>query len=836
MRRLPGLVIVLLAMAAASDAQRPTESRRKTTSPLLRASLETIPLHIVENRGVFPDPVRYYVTGKNMNVFFTPGGITFSLRGDSGSWTVKTDFVKADSGVVVRGAKRRLGVFSYFRGPREAWKTGLPSFGEIVYENLWPGIDLVYRAGVEALKYEFVVRPGADPGRIRLRVQGATSVTRTVDGSLRVDTPVAAFEDAPPTAYQNVAGGRSDVPVSYVVDTGDRDEGSEFAFLVDKHDATRTLVIDPAILVYCGFLGGAGSDMGTSMAVDGTGSVYITGYTDSNESTFPVVVGPDLTANRLSDAFVAKVDASGTALLYCGYIGGSSGAGGSGIDVDAAGCAYVAGGTSSNEQSFPVAVGPDLSWNGLCDAFVAKVNPTGTGLLYCGYIGGSGNDGALAIAVDRTGNAYVVGTTTSNEQTFPVAVGPDLTYNGTYCDGFIARVNASGSALVYCGYIGGVGWGTDTNSVAVDSAGHAYVTGSTDSDERSFPVNVGPDLTYNGGQRDAYVAKVNASGSGYIYCGYLGGASEESGHGIALDESGNAFVTGYTGSDEQSFPVTVGPDLKYNGGWDTFVAKVNAKGTVLVYCGYIGGSGPEAGVGIAVDRMGNAYLTGNTESTCQTFPVTVGPDLTFNGSVDAYVAKVNASGTALVYCGYIGGPWGDYGRAVAVDASGNLYVTGDTNNDEKTFPVTKGPDLTYNGNGWEWDGFVAKISATVLGGPPVANPGGVVQLDLTASDSVGLAYQVGSSLGMGPIPVGARQIDLSPDDLLFVSVRGLWPWIFVSYRGIIDSTGQARASVHVPNVPALVGLRIHSAFVTLDVIAPSGIRSISNTCSFTITR
>jgi hypothetical protein len=201
---------------------------------------------------------------------------------------------------------------------------------------------------------------------------------------------------------------------------------------------------------------------------------------------------------------------------------------------------------------------------------------------------------------------------------------------------------------------------------------------------------------------------VNASGTALVYCGYIGGLGDGWGRGIAVDGSGNAYVTGFTGSSQASFPVIGGPDLTYNGSYDAFVAKVNASGTALVYCGYIGGGDWDEGYGIAVDGSGNAYVTGITESTEATFPVIGGPDLTQNGGIgDAFVAKVNASGKALVYCGYIGGSGYDRGYGIAVDGWGNAYVTGETYSTEATFPVIGGPDLTQNGLG---NVFVAKIS------------------------------------------------------------------------------------------------------------------------------
>jgi hypothetical protein len=419
-----------------------------------------------------------------------------------------------------------------------------------------------------------------------------------------------------------------------------------------------------------------------------------------------VIVGPDLTSNGDSDAFVAKVNAAGTALVYCGYIGGSGSDAAYGISVDGSGNAYVTGNTSSSEATFPVAVGPDLTQNGDNDAFVAKVNAAGTALVYCGYIGGSSADYGSGIAVDGSGNSYVTGYTDSTEASFPGKVGPDLTFNGGTHDVFVAKVSTTGGSLVYCGYIGG---SSDDHGfgIAVDGSGNAYVTGATASTQATFPATVGPDLTSNG-DSDAFVAKVNAAGTALVYCGYIGGSSADYGYGIAVDGSGNAYVIGLTLSDQATFPVKVGPDLTFNGGtYDAFVAKVSTTGGSLVYCGYIGGSDAESGRGIAVDASGNAHVTGVTFSTQATFPVIVGPDLTFNGGTyDAFVAKVNAAGTALVYCGYIGGSSDDYGYGIALDRSGNTYVTGYTSSTEATFPVAVGPDVTQNGS---FDSFVAKL-------------------------------------------------------------------------------------------------------------------------------
>src|SRR4029079_4264682 len=224
----------------------------------------------------------------------------------------------------------------------------------------------------------------------------------------------------------------------------------------------------------------------TGVAVDGPGNAYVVGETFSNQTTFPIVGGPGLTYARNGDVFIAKVNAAGTSLVYSGYIGGDQRDFASGVAIDSTGNAYVVGYTGSTELSFPVTVGPDISENGDIDAFVAKVNTTGSALVYCGYIGGLAKDYGRGIAVDGSGNAYVVGDTASNQTSFPVAGGPDLTYNGGDSDAFVAKINAAGTALVYSGYVGGAGVEFG-RGMAVDSAGNAYMTGETSSDQASFP-------------------------------------------------------------------------------------------------------------------------------------------------------------------------------------------------------------------------------------------------------------------------------------------------------------------------------------------------------------
>ena len=736
---LAGILMVLFCLQTSGGNQQGQISTPRLpmvaspASPRVDGDFGMIPLQFIPNQGQIDGQVAYYVQGRDKTIYFTAEGLTFVLAeqaqkdgkkqpgpvdsNDSDAtqrWVVKLDFVDSNAAAKPIGLEKSGAVVSYFKGKPEEWKAGLAAYSKIIYRDLWPGIDLLYYGTFNRMKYEFIVHPGADPFLIRLAYRGAESVALTAEGRLEAKTSNGGIEDDIPVAYQEADGKQENVPVAYALASEAETESRTYVygFNVGEYDRSRTLILDPAVLVYCGYIGGSDEEAVKGIAVDGSGNTYITGYTTSTEATFPVVVGPDLTyTGGTQDAFVAKVNASGTALVYCGYIGGDEFDSGRSIAVDGSGNAYITGDTASTEATFPVVVGPDLSYNGTYyadpDAFVAKVNPAGTGLVYCGYIGGANIESVKGIAVDGSGNAFVTGGTVSSEATFPVVVGPDLTHNGGNWDAFIAKVNASGTALVYCGYIGGAEIDVG-NGIAVDSSGNAYVTGETHSTEATFPASVGPDLSFNG-VWDAFVTKVNPAGTGIVYCGYIGGGDSDFGRGIAVDSLGNAYIAGNTDSTESTFPVIFGPDLTYHGGnWDAFVTKVNATGTALVYCGYIGGVGIDSGWGdaIAVDGLGNAYITGDTVSTETTFPVIGGPDLTYNGGTDAFVVKVSVTGMALDYCGYIGGSGGESGGAIAVDSWGNAYVTGSTDSSEATFPVVAGPDLTSNGSP---DAFVAKI-------------------------------------------------------------------------------------------------------------------------------
>ncbi len=655
-------------------------------------------------------------------------------------WVLKFDFEGAASEVCPEGRDRTSAVVSWFRGSREDWKAAIPAFASVAYTNLWPGVDLVYTGEAGLLKATYLLQPGADVASIKILCRGAEDVRITEDGRLRIATPFAGIDEEKPYAYQDIDGERREVCAAYELRAGDHADEFVYGFRLGEYDSTRPLVLDPAVISYCGYIGGSEEEQGMAIAVDGAGCAYVTGNTFSTETTFPDNGGPDVTANGGVDAFVAKVSADGTSLVYCGFIGGSYDDYGNGIAVDDSGNAYIVGSTASetNESDFPAHDGPGLTYGGgYADAFVAKVNAAGTALTYSGYIGGAGDDYGQGIAIDDAGNAYVTGRVDSSQVDFPVTVGPDLTLGGPG-DAFVAKVSSSGTSLAYCGFLGGDG-AEQGFGIAVDGSGNAYVVGATTSDANTFPCGTGPALTYNG-NTDAFVAKVSSNGASLEYCGYVGGSGDDQGFGITVDGAGCAYLTGQTASSATTFPEATGPDLTQNGEYDAFVAKVNSGGTALAYCGYIGGEGNDYGQGIAVDDAGNAYVMGYTGSPETSFPATGGPDLTYNGGdYDTFAAKVNPSGTGFVYCGYLGGANNEYGFGVAVDGSGAAYVAGYTSSTAASFPVAAGPDLTFNSSGSTSDAFVGKLRYAATGGICITSTshGNVTASSLSWTHTVG---------------------------------------------------------------------------------------------------
>jgi hypothetical protein len=797
----------------------------------LSKSYGRLPLQFEANQGQTDRQVRFLARGAGYSLYLTAGEAVLVLAkpNPDAKYDAKThakptvlrmSLVNAAPAPRVSGLEELPGKANYFIGQDPAkWRTNVPTYAKVHYGEVYPGIDLVYYGNQRQLEYDFVVAPGADPKKIVLGFKGAERLEIDAQGDLVLHAARGDVRLRKPVIYQEIDGTRRDIEGGYVP------RGvKQIGFNVAAYDRSRPLVIDP-VLAYSTYLGGSGGDSGIRIALDAGGNAYVTGNTMSID--FPTTPGAFQLTFRGGgiffggDAFVTKLDPTGSTLVYSTFLGGSGFDRGYGIVVDADGHAYVTGYTASVD--FPTTVGAlQTTSGGSSDAFITKLNPTGSALVYSTYLGGSGGDASYGgIAVDAAGNAYVAGTTESLN--FPTTPGAFQLARGC-CggDAFVAKLNPTGSGLVYSTYLGG-GNSDGANGIAVDAAGNAYVAGATLS--INFPSTAGAfqPICGGGGAWDAFVTKLNPTGSALVYSTFLGGGRSDGAGGIAVDADGNAYVTGST--DSSNFPTTAGAFQttfveRYLGGGhfanDAFVTKLNPTGSALVYSTYLGGGGSDLGLGIAVDAAGNAHVTGYTDSI--DFPTTAGAfQTTLGGSLDAFVTKLNPTGSALAYSTYLGGSGYDYGSGVAVDTAGNAYAIGETAS--SNFPTTAGAFQTTFGGGGDYyvsDAFVAKIvddrtaPSTTASANPAPNAAGwnnsSVTVTLNAADNEGgsgvqsITYRIN---GDAPSTVSGATASFT------LSLEGLNTITF----NATDNAGNAEAS--------------KTAVVRIDQTPPSGTLSLS---------
>lgn len=660
-----------------------------------------LPLSFEANHGQAGQGVEFLARGHGYSILLASGGAALILQPTGQPLILRIRLIGAEPAPAAAGLDLQRGVVNYLLGDDPTlWTTGVPTYGRVAYQGVYPDIDLVYYGAGGDLEYDFMVGPGADPGVIRFELDGADRIELDDAGDLLVWTADREVRLRRPVLYQDVNGARHEVDGGYALVTAplgdDRDSRPsdvglpQLGFSIGTYDPTLPLVIDP-VLVYSTYLGGSGTDVGNGIAVDRDGNAYLAGETQS--SNFPTASPFQAARAGGQDVFIAKFYADGSDLAYATYLGGSGGDYANGIAVDRDGHAYVIGTTSST--NFPT-VGPvqEAYGGGSSDAFIAKLEGDGSGLAYATYLGGSADDEGYAIAVDDDGNAYVTGYTASAN--FPTAR-PLQAARGGPNDAFVAKLNADGERMVYATYLGGSG-GESGNGIAVDRDGRAHVTGETSS--TNFPT-ARPLQAALGGGKDAFVAKLDDDGNRLDYATYLGGAADDQGRSIAVDRDGRAYVAGTT--ESTSFP-TVRPLQATNGGGkDAFVAKLNDEGDRLAYSTHLGGSAADEGYGIAVDRGGNAYVVGKTASS--NLPTQQPLQPTNGGGEDAFVAKLNDDGTDLAYGTYLGGSGADSGRGIAADDDGNAYVAGQT---ASTNFTVSSPYQPANGGGS--DAFVARIA------------------------------------------------------------------------------------------------------------------------------
>ncbi|NYT07308.1 MAG: PKD domain-containing protein, partial [Methanomicrobiales archaeon] len=619
----------------------------------------SLPLVFIRNAGQFRDDILFMVISDVGPVSFSTDGSAFRVispeNGQSALLTYR--FEGASGAAAVEGVDRLDCEANFLSGADpSAWITGVETYRALRYVDLYPGIDLLYEGVPDGLKSTYIVRPGADPGAINIEYSGQDELSIGPDGTLLLVTPAGSITHSAPYCYQVIDGSIVEVRSAYTVC------GQHVGFAIGSYDPDYDLVIDP-VMKYGLYLKGTGMADAFGVALDSKRNAYVTGRSFPT----PYDVPADSSGNNAggTDVVVVKINPDGTAPVYITYLGGNGDETGYGIRVDGDGSAYIAGTTNSTD--FPVANPLQAALAGQTDAFIARLAPNGTSLIYSTYIGGTGQDYGYAIDIDTAGNAYITGSTDS--KIFPVTSVLHHTTLAGINDAYIVKVSADGEDLVYSEYIGGIIMDTGYG-IAVDESGSAYITGETYS--WNFPVLNAYQPAF-GGYSDVFITKVAPAGYPFVYSTYLGGSDMDGGRAIDVDAAGYAYVTGLTRS--RNFPTADAFKPVQPGLISSFYSRLAPSGSALAYSTYLTGPGFDEGRGIAVTPSGYVYITGITKAPNLQLYDPFQP--VFGGGVsDAFVAKFVNGEVFPAYLTYLGGDGKDEGHALTVDGICGVYVAG----------------------------------------------------------------------------------------------------------------------------------------------------------------
>ena len=685
--------LIALLIVAQSSAVAVTNEEALAVPP--PGQLKT--LYFEQNIGQADPDVRFLARKGLSSLFLTREEAVIS----QGSSTVPGAFRMRFAGAVrpdvqIRGVKQLRGKSNYFIGSdRAQWRPNVPHFGSIIYEDLYQGVDMLFYANeADALQYDFIVDVGADPSSIRLMFDGVEGIRIDRDGRLSINAPHGELVHEKPLIYQLRAGARERVDGGFVMLSP-----SEIGFSVPHYDRTRPLIIDPVVLV-SSYFGGSLAESAVAVDTDPAGNIYVGGTTSSvdfptkdqfvhsmtrrhadgylakfspdgtllyssvfggilgdgvmdiavhtdgtafatgtvQSPNFPVKNAYDSSMGGPTDAFVIKLSASGTDLEFSTFLGGSANDFANGIALDSHGAVHVVGQAAS--LNFPVAApGPIFQSTkgatGIYDAFVTKFNVAGSALEVSTYIGGRGDDIAKAVTLDGSGNMIVVGSTNSAD--FPTlnALQPALA-GGT--DYFVSKLAAAGNVLLCSTYLGGRA-NDKPNDVTIDGVGKFYVTGVTASPD--FPVNNALQPGFGGGT-DAVLTKFNAAGSVSMFSTFLGGSGDEDARGVAVDQYGSLFVTGFTTSG--NFPLF--RELKaVPAAQEVFITSFTNDGRKHRFSTYFGGASGEVGQGITLGRKNRIVVVGTTGSS--DFPTKSAHQPALGGGNDAFLLQLTEPGIYL---------------------------------------------------------------------------------------------------------------------------------------------------------------------------------------------
>jgi hypothetical protein len=722
-----GGILVAFPLFADSTTEVPTQPLQNTDSHSLepQKAYGKLPVHFEINEGQTDPRVRYLSRTDSYQLFLEATAATMKLRCQSANKSnvdekhanrkskraveaekhiaIRMQLIGANAAAKVEGLDKQPGVSNYLIGKdKSKWRHGVAHYSKVKISSVYPGIDLIYYGKQRQIEHDFVISPGASPNKIRFSLEGAKKLSIDPKGNLLITLPDGGnVQLSNPHIYQVIKNKEATIKGGYVLHGK-----NQVGFKLAAYNKAHTLTIDPEI-IYSTFLGGTNSNTVNAIAVDANGNAFVTGATTS--SNFPTTEGPAYNGDQ--DAFVTKLNPSGTALIYSTYLGGSADDGGDSIAIDALGQAYVVGGTTS--VNFPTnnayqSTKPTASTED-SDAFLTVLDPSGLFILYSTYFGGTGDDSAIGIALYKNGLVYIAGQTLSVD--LPSTLGAYQTTSGGNADGFVAEfdtVSVGGpSSLIFSTYLGG---SNDDMllGIDIDGSGSPYVVGNTTS--ANYPITPNAfQSTLNGGN-DILVTRLNSTGNLLLYSTYFGGSNVDFGFAIDVTSPSHVYITGFTASsDFVTSPGAFQPS--FGGSSDAFAVQLNclASGaSSLVYSTYLGGSGDDDGAAIRIDSSGGAIIAGNTTSF--DFPTT--PDsFTPSGSEDLFILRLNVPGTSLSYSTYFGGDNFDEVFGVDVDRNGNVYVVGQTFSFDGSFPITPGAFQTFFPESFN-QGFVSKLSGT----------------------------------------------------------------------------------------------------------------------------
>lgn len=697
--------------------------------PRTKVQYGQLPLTFEANQGQLPPVVSFVSHAPGYSAYLTSEGMLLSLRSKS-AMPEMVDAPKGASNHVtlsfqLRGAAKnppaigegkQSGLVNYFIGRDPSkWHTNVATYAQVRYKNVYQGIDLVYYGDQRQLEYDFEVAPGADPRQIRFAIHGIRHLQVARDGNLLLDTAVGELRFQAPVLYQLSKGQRVAIRGGY-----DVNDDNTVSFRLDSYDPRRPLIIDP-VLVYSSYLGGTGNEQVAGITVDANGNAYVVGSTDSPD--FPLTtLGSTTTGN--SQVFVAKIDATGSNLLFCDFLGGNSQDNGYGVALDAAHNVFVTGSTASGD--FPLVNPFQGTYPGSYNGFLAKISSEGSSLMYSTYFGGNGSDVPVGVAVDTNGSAVIAGYTSSTSlplsSAFQSGVFPNQ--GGLYGNyGFVAKFSPDGSSLMYSTYLGGSSntpfncggtpcWPEPSSMVyglALDVDGNTYVAGTTNT--YNFPVTAGAFLSSDSTSMNGSIGFVSKFGNtgNLAYSTYFGDSLLTVITSVAVDAHGSAYVSGLA-LDDGTFPVTsttiCDPTVYGSACNFAFVSKFDPTAASLVYSTFLGPNNYAVPQAIALDRDNNAYVLAAASSG--TFD-TVNAIESFDGASDILLVEIDPTGSTQLFATYLGGAGNDMPApsGMALDAQGSIYLAGTT--DSSDFPVMQSAfQTTLAGNS---DAFVAKIAA-----------------------------------------------------------------------------------------------------------------------------